>query len=486
MSEVRFSRYAIFCLPLFCALLFFPGLTGSFYRTEGLRALLAEEFLRSGNWVVPTLYGEPLLTKPPGAYAAIALVSAPFGRVHEWTARLPSALAACLTVLLFFRAFRRNLGRGAGLMMGLALPASFAWLERVPSAEIDLLQVAWVSAALLFFLRALERAENDPSSTGGGWWLAALLCVAGGFLTKWTAPAFFYGTVLPLLWWRGRLRLLFGRAHLLSATLAAGLGLAWIAAAVGQAGWPAFAETVGREAWTKIVPGQRATPYPWRETLLHPLRLLGAGLPWSVFALLTLRPGFGRLWDDRGQRLLQLLHCWTWPNLLFWSVVPGHAARNSFPLVPGLTGLAVMVWHAWLTGRSRWPVSALSARRAFVSLLVFWLVVKIAYVHAIMPQRTSNRQPRAKGEILAALVPQGRTLYLFRAKDEGILFYYGRPARRLPDPFHLPKNGELVYCIVTEDEWKRWPWPDASTVVERLQDEQGDALLLVLVGERPA
>ena len=45
------------------------------------QAIIAAEFLRSGNWIVPTLYGEPLFTKPPGMYAAIALVSLPVGGV---------------------------------------------------------------------------------------------------------------------------------------------------------------------------------------------------------------------------------------------------------------------------------------------------------------------------------------------------------------------------------------------------------------------
>src|SRR5438132_14263491 len=90
-------------LVVLCALLFFYGLqAGELYRTESLRAIIAAEFLRSGNWVVPTLYGEPLFTKPPGMYAAIALVSWPAGGVSEWTARLPSALAATAAVFLFF------------------------------------------------------------------------------------------------------------------------------------------------------------------------------------------------------------------------------------------------------------------------------------------------------------------------------------------------------------------------------------------------
>src|SRR5262245_17373263 len=63
-------------LTLVCGFLFFYGLNaGELYRTESLRAIIGAEFLRSGNWIVPTLYGEPLLTKPPGMYAAIALLS---------------------------------------------------------------------------------------------------------------------------------------------------------------------------------------------------------------------------------------------------------------------------------------------------------------------------------------------------------------------------------------------------------------------------
>src|SRR5438132_4957984 len=93
-----------------CGLLFFYGLNaGELYRNEGLRAIIAAEFLRTGNWVVPTLYGESLFTKPPGMYAAIALASWPFGHVSEWTARLPSALAATITVFLVYAYFRRQL-----------------------------------------------------------------------------------------------------------------------------------------------------------------------------------------------------------------------------------------------------------------------------------------------------------------------------------------------------------------------------------------
>jgi 4-amino-4-deoxy-L-arabinose transferase-like glycosyltransferase len=129
---------------LLCAslVLFFYGLSAAeLWRTESLRAIIAQQMLESGNWIVPRLYGEPLFTKPPGMYAAIALCSLPVGRVTDFTARLPSALAATACVLMFWWYFKRHLGRMAALAAGLILPMSLMWIDKASSAEIDTLQV---------------------------------------------------------------------------------------------------------------------------------------------------------------------------------------------------------------------------------------------------------------------------------------------------------------------------------------------------------
>jgi 4-amino-4-deoxy-L-arabinose transferase-like glycosyltransferase len=473
---------AVFLLLLLCGALFFYGINrGELYQTESLRAILAAEFLRSGNWIVPTLYGEPLLTKPPGMYAAIALASWPAGRVSAATARLPSALAASAIVFLFYATFARQFGRRMGLLAAALLPASVLWLQRVPSAEIDLLQLAWVTAALLCFLRALEIAESPERSRFSRqwlWWQFALWCVAGGVLTKWTAPAFFYLTVVPFLWWRGRLSTLWRPAHLLSAIVAAAPCLAWATAAASLAGWDTFLDALQREALPRLSPAHHGRPYPWHEIITFPLSFLAANLPWSAAALWTLRPGFARLWDERGRRLLQFLHCWTWPNLLFWSIVPGHHLRHAMPLQPGLAGLAALVWIAWLDGRLRWPLPRLKPGRIFLTLIVLWLTVKLVFVHAIVPSRDATRQPRRKGEQIAALVPPEHMLYLFRLKDEGILFYYGRPARRLPAPAWLPASDGAAYCLLTASEYQVWANSRNAEVLLQLRDEQGGPIVL--------
>jgi 4-amino-4-deoxy-L-arabinose transferase-like glycosyltransferase len=475
-------------LAALCGLLFFVDLgAGELYRNEGLRALVARELLRGGSWAVPTLHGEPLLTKPPGMSVAIALASLPAGAVSPASARLPSALAATLAVLLFFATFARHLGRRAGLAAAALLPCSFLWLQRAPSAEIDMLQLAWVSAALLLFLRALEAAE-EARGRGGQWacWQAALLCVAGGLLTKWTAPAFFYLTAVPLLAWRRRLGLLLGWPHLLALALSVALCAAWAAEAAREAGWDVLAGTVRREALQRLSPAHHPRPYPWLELLTFPAGFLLACLPWSACLLPALRPGFAGLWDDRTRRLLQFLHCWAWPNLLFWAVVPGHRPRHALPLQPALAGLAALVWVAWLRGRLRWPLPFYPRpRRALLALLAAWLVVKLVFVAWVVPDRARQHPPRARGEALAALVPDGHLLYLFRLKDEGVLFYYGRPTRRLPGPEHLPAGGETLYCLLVKDEWDRRPALRGAEVVGRLTDEQGAPLVLVRARGRP-
>ncbi len=468
-------------LALGCGLLFFHGLAaGPLFKTEGLRALVAAEMLRDGHWLVPTLCGEPLLTKPPLGYLAIVLASLPVGAVHPWTARLPSAITATVAVVLFYRLFRRPLGRTAGVVAALTLPASVLWLDRVPSADLDMLQVAWVAGSLVCLHRALEDAETSVPAVQYRWWMLALLCVAGGVLTKWTAPAFFYLTAVPLLWWRGRPALLWRLPHLLAASLGAALCLTWAGAVVADVGWPAFRDVVGREALTKIVPGQRPMPYPWHEVLLHPLTLLAAELPWSAVAVVTLWPGFARLWDERGRRLLQLLHCWAWPSLLFWSLVPVHTARHSLPLVPALGGLSALVWIAWLRGSLHWPI-ALSPRLTLATLLGLWVGVKLVFVHAIVPARNHARHPDAKADALVALLPPGEPLYVYRLKDETLLFYTDRVLRRLDLTEGLQRSPELLYCILTETEWHDWPEGRPADVVGRLADTQGTPLVVVRV-----
>jgi 4-amino-4-deoxy-L-arabinose transferase-like glycosyltransferase len=488
----RHARFKIGLL-LFAGILCVGGLTsGELIRNEGLRARLVQEAQSTGSWLVPTLYGEPHLAKPPGMTLAIALCSLPAGGITAWSARLPSVVAGLVVVLLFYQTFKRSLGKQGGLIAAAILPCSALWLERVPSAEIDLVQLAWVTGSVVCLLRAVEGASanslaippqfSEPrlNQETALWWLAALGCVAGGLFTKWTAPAFFYLTAVPFLAVQGRVRVLFRLPHLMAAGLVAVLALTWLSLAGQTAGWSTLLDTLGREALLRLSPGHHPRPYPWDELITFPLSFLAANLPWSACALIALRPSFARLWNEHERQLLVLCQAWLWANLLFWTLAPGHRPRHLLPAQPALAGLAAFVWIAWLTGRLRWPIRRIGPVGVLGGLLVGWLVVKLVFVAAVVPSRQAHRHPRSGGEALARIVPAGELLYLFRVKDEGLLFYYGRPARRLHEPAAVPPAGG--WCLLTDSEWRQWRGPGTAEVRASLHDGQGAPLVLVRTG----
>lgn len=134
---------------LVCAAVYLPRLgVGGLTMTEGHRAIPAWEMLETGEWLVPHLFGQPYLRKPPGMVWAIALSSSVLG-VSEFAARLVSALAASGMAVVALVWSRRWFGARAGLAAGLAqalMPQMWAWGR---SAEIETLNA--LGAQLLVF-----------------------------------------------------------------------------------------------------------------------------------------------------------------------------------------------------------------------------------------------------------------------------------------------------------------------------------------------
>jgi 4-amino-4-deoxy-L-arabinose transferase-like glycosyltransferase len=87
---------------------------------EGLNAEASREMLESDDWVVPSFNFQPRTAKPALLYWLQALCYRQFG-VNEFAARLPSAVAALLSVLLTYELGRRMFGKTVGLLGGVIL-----------------------------------------------------------------------------------------------------------------------------------------------------------------------------------------------------------------------------------------------------------------------------------------------------------------------------------------------------------------------------
>ena len=118
-------------------------------------ARVAVEMQRAGEWVRPTLQGQPWLEKPVLYYWLAGAAFSVFGEA-EAAARLPSLLAALLLVGSTALVGARLYGRAAGLQAGFVLGTSLLVFVYGRAASMDMLLAAAVTVGV--GLVALRRA----------------------------------------------------------------------------------------------------------------------------------------------------------------------------------------------------------------------------------------------------------------------------------------------------------------------------------------
>ena len=90
-------------------------------------AAIANEMLKTGDYVTPRLGGQPWFEKPAMTYWLMAASYRVFG-VNEFAARFPSILLALLAVIAVFYTASRLASIRVGLLAALALEASVGFI----------------------------------------------------------------------------------------------------------------------------------------------------------------------------------------------------------------------------------------------------------------------------------------------------------------------------------------------------------------------
>jgi 4-amino-4-deoxy-L-arabinose transferase-like glycosyltransferase len=356
---------------------------------EGNNAQAAREMYESGNWVVPTFnYTKLRVDKPALLYWLQASAYHVFG-VNEFSARLPSALASLLAVLVTYELGRRMLERTAALLAGLVLAGSIAFCAAAHFANPDALLNLCVVLTLACFW-GYYRGRR-------GWWLAAAGAASGlGMLAK--GPV---ALVLPLaittlfLLWRRELRRL-GDVGVLGASLAFVLVAApwyvWV-------GLETKGEWLVGFLWKHNVERSLGAMENHGGPVYYYLLVLVAGLmPWSVF----LGPTTWYAWkglrcekteaasspDARAAR--QFLLCWVAVWLVFFTAVRTKLPNYVLPVYPALALLTASFLDDWRRGvvvLPRWvmPTSltclALAGAGVSFALLIAGDALPVARLH---------------------------------------------------------------------------------------------------------
>jgi 4-amino-4-deoxy-L-arabinose transferase-like glycosyltransferase len=148
--------------------------------TEGHRIFPAHEMVRSGWWMVPMLFGKPLLTKPPLHMWLIAISETIAGHGGELVWRMPSAITGALLCSAACWFGGRWFGKTAGLISGFCALGMLTLWGQSQVADIDATNTLFAALAAfcgieLFFASRRGRAV---------WVLWAGLATGATLMTK--------------------------------------------------------------------------------------------------------------------------------------------------------------------------------------------------------------------------------------------------------------------------------------------------------------
>ena len=148
---------------------------------EGRYAEISREMALSGDWTTPRLNGIKYFEKPPLQYWATALAFQVFG-VHEWTARLWTAISGFLGIAVVWFAAMRLFGASAGQLAALFLATNLYYVALGHINTLDMGLTFFLTLSLAGFL--LAQTQPTASASARNWMLLAWSAAAGAVLSK--------------------------------------------------------------------------------------------------------------------------------------------------------------------------------------------------------------------------------------------------------------------------------------------------------------
>jgi 4-amino-4-deoxy-L-arabinose transferase-like glycosyltransferase len=349
-------------LLLVCLAVFFPGLDRfDFIKTEGLRAIVVKEMLETPGISMPSVHHRPQLKKPPLYAWTTAVLARGSGydsqSIDEGLARLPSAIAASLLVLLLYGVAEVAIWRSSGLITAAFALACVTIQDYGMRAELDMGFAFATSLSILLAYAALGR----PALRSIVCWMGCYFFATAAAL--WKGPhSLIFLWVLLLCWsWRKkRWKWLMAPGQVAGLLLCLGVLVTWTIVLSSHAGGREVGKTAVIELISRLVPLSVSSLL----SILYAVpEMVIICLPASLFLLASLRPGVlvdRGIWnaelEGRWQQLRRWLGEW-WDELathpfmefcLFWLVanfawsifVPAKAPRYWIPMFPPLFFIA--------------------------------------------------------------------------------------------------------------------------------------------------
>jgi len=315
---------------------------------EAIRAIVAFEMIKTGDFITPTIGGQPYLMKPPLFNWILAFFFQLTGSWSETVIRLPVILSILLFAATIFIFIRKEFGNRIALVNSLA----FITYGRIIFYESlhGLIDVTFSWLIYLFFMLSwhLFRRRKYLSL-----FVTAYAITAIAFLLKGLPSLFFVAVTLLVLFIQGKqFRMLFNWRHFV------GIGL--LAAIVGGYYLLYFMRNTVEpgqliEVLTGEVTRRTVVRFGIWNTLLHmltyPFENIYHFLPWSVLVILLFRKGSLKF-IRRNNFLWYLMLVFLFNIIPYWTS-PEAYARYILMLVPLLMTILFALYFEYRENGAR-------------------------------------------------------------------------------------------------------------------------------------
>jgi|GEM_PF-2389672 len=334
---------------------------------EGLRAEVVREMVASGDWLIPHLNGEILITKPPLYYWLASFCSLLLGEVTEYSTRLPSAIGGFLgllwTFLIGFYLFNRRIAWMAALI--LASSPLYIIMARAITIDMTLTWLTTATLGCLVWSGAMDRSTaGRTKKMERGYLLAAFIFLGLAVMTK--GPI---GLMVPMFPIFGYLLLYSPRnplqkakieksmaengqrtARRLRTLIFQGIGLfllltlPWAILIYFRV--PHVRDVLYRETLFRYeLPNyQNAKPF-----YFYLIALLGTFAPWSLFLPGGLMAAIEKYKKKILPPELVFLGLWFWPSFFIFSITSTKRDYYLLPLYPALALFTAWAWDTYMT-----------------------------------------------------------------------------------------------------------------------------------------
>jgi len=454
---MKFSQHrktqGIILLLLFCMgfLLFFykVGDRDLWAPDEDEYAQMSREMVRSGNWIFPTVNGQPWAIKPVLYNWLIAAVALPGGDVNEFDARIISALAALGTFLLTFYLGRRMFSTQAGILGATVLASSILFLKFARWSQTYMLSTFFAMLAIFLFYRGYQSEDKRTIS-----YLLMYAATGLGVLTMGPVNLVMPGLVIFLylvamkdLRHIRQLRLLWG------ILIFGAITAPWYVAVSLQGGY-------GFDLLIKTNVSRYFNTWTHEQPFYYYLmNLPWSFAPWSLFLPGALHLAFSRR-SQEDRSALRLLLIWAIALLVFFSI--SQAKRDEYIL--GLyPALALLVGYWGDKAIQLWP-DTYYRKWLIVPSLIFLGLMVLATV--ALPVATGVFFKEWFGATLGVSVITGTCAVLLW------LAWRRNQARRLlvlPAALILIFTLYAVHVLVPKMDFYKSPRPFGAEIAERLE-----------------